>query len=236
MRRLALVFALAVVALLPLGCAGPEGHRAQELLAQSDKALAEVQSMRFSGRMWMETPLGDFTFLMSGAGTTRGGGASYVTMRSPDVPEFPEMSVVVRGQKAWMKAGGRWQPIPAPPPQSAAGIEQFDFTPYVKDVDVDHGHDVAGEPAVKVTGVLDTAALVNGVFGQLGSVPGGALPDLSETFSDTRVVLYLGETSHLPLRTLVDMSVEAAGERVQMHMDFALTGFDEPVRIPRVRG
>jgi hypothetical protein len=234
MRRVALLYALA--ALLPLGCAGEEGQRAQELLAQSDQALAEVTSMRFSGRIWMETPLGDFTFVMSGAGTTTGGGASYVTMHSPDVPEFPETSVVVRGQTAWVQAGGRWQRMPVPPPQSAAGIEQFDFTPYVEDVDVDDGHDVAGEPAVKVTGVLDTAALVNGVFGQLGALPGGAVPDISETFSDTRVVLYLSETSHLPLRTLVDLSVEAAGERVDMHMDFALSGFDEPVRIPRPRG
>ncbi|MGH3023164.1 MAG: hypothetical protein ACRDNI_05865 [Gaiellaceae bacterium] len=235
MRRVALVFALTLAALLPLGCAGPEGQRAQELLAQSDQALAEVRSMRFSGRLWMETPLGDFAFVMSGAGTTKGGGASYMTMSSPDVPEFPEMSVVVRGQNAWMKAGGRWQQTTVPP-QSATGIEQFDFTPYVKDVDVDDGHQVGGEPAVKVTGVLDTTALVNGLFGQLGSVPGGAVPDLSEAFDDTRIVLYISETSHLPLRTLVDMSVEAAGERVEMHMDFALSGVNEPVKIPRVRG
>lgn len=231
MRRAALVLALA--ALLPLGCAGAEGQRAQELLAQSDQALAGVKSMRFAGRMWMETPVGDFTFVLSGGGTAKGGGASYMTMRAPDVPEFPGMSIVVRGQTAWMKAGGAWERTELPP-QSAVGVEQFDFTPYVKDVDVDEGHEVAGEPAVKLTGVLDTAGLVNGLFSQLGSVPGGAVPDLSESFADTRIVLYISEVSHLPLRTLMDMSVEAAGERFELHMDFALSGVNEPVKIPRV--
>ncbi|MGH3015682.1 MAG: hypothetical protein ACRDNN_12105, partial [Gaiellaceae bacterium] len=113
--------------------------------------------------------------------------------------------------------------------------EQFDFTPYVEDVDVEDGHDVGGEPAVKVSGVFDTAGLVEGVFNQLGSVPGGALPDLSESLGDTRLVLYISEASHLPLRTLLDMSIEAEGERIEMHMDFALSGVNEPVKIPQPR-
>lgn len=233
MRRVVLVLALALSALLPLGCAGAEGQRAQELLAQSDQALAGVKSMRFAGRMWMETSVGEFTFVMSGGGTTKRGGASYLTLRAPDVPEFPEVSVVVRGQTAWVKAGGPWQRTEVPP-QSAVGVEQFDFTPYVKDVDVDEGHEVGGEPAVKVTGVLDTAGLVNGLFSQLGSVPGGAVPNLSESFADTRIVLYISEVSHLPLRTLMDLSVEASGERFDLHMDFAVSGVNEPVKIPRV--
>jgi uncharacterized protein YjeT (DUF2065 family) len=231
MRRVALALVLVLAALLPLGCAGSEGQRAQELLAQSDQALAGVKSFRLAGRMWMETPVGDFTFVLRGGGNSRNGGSSFVTMSAEDVPGFPGVTVVTRGQTAWVNVGGGWQRSELPA-GTATGVEQFDFTPYVKDVDVEDGHDVGGEPAVKVSGVFDTAGLVEGVFNQLGSVPGGALPDLSESLGDTRLVIYISETSHLPLRTLLDMSIEAEGERIEMHMDFALSGVNEPVKIP----
>ena len=231
MRRVAFAFALVLAAILPLGCAGAEGQRAQELLAQSDEALAGVESFRLAGRMWMETPIGDFTFVLRGGGNSKNGGSSFMTMSSEDMPGFPGMTVVTRGQTAWVNAGGGWQRSQLPP-GAATGVEQFDFTPYVKDVDVEEGHDVGGEPAVKVGGVFDTAGLLEGMFDQLGGVPGGALPDLSEHLGDSRVVLYISETSHLPLRTLLDMSMEAEGERIDMHMDFALSGVNEPVKIP----
>jgi hypothetical protein len=41
---------------------------------------------------------------------------------------------------------------------------------------------------------------------------------------DTRLVLYLSETTHLPARGLIDVAMEAEGERVEMRMDFALEG------------
>jgi hypothetical protein len=231
MRRVVFAFALVLAALLPLGCSGAEGQRAQELLAQSDQALAGVKSYRLAGRMWMETPIGDFTFVLRGGGNSKNGGSSFMTMSSEDMPGFPGMTVITRGQTVWMSVGGGWQRSELPP-GAATGAEQFDFTPYVKDVDVEEGQEVGGEPAVKVSGVFDTAGLVEGVFGQLGAVPGGALPDLEELFGDTRVVIYISETSHLPLRSLLDMSIEADGERVDMHMDFALSGVNEPVKIP----
>lgn len=230
MRRAGLAFVLVLAALVPLGCAGAEGQRAQELLAQSDQALANVKSYRLAGRMWMETPVGDFGFVLRG-GNSRNGGSSFMTMSAEDVPGFTGVTVVTRGQTAWVDAGGGWQRSELPA-GTATGVEQFDFTPYVKDVDVEDGHDVGGEPAVKVSGVFDTAGLVEGVFNQLGSVPGGALPDLSEHLGDSRLVLYVSETSHLPLRTLLDMSIEAEGERIEMHMDFALSDVNEPVKIP----
>ncbi len=230
MRRAALLFLL-VLAALPLGCAGEEGQRAQELLAQSDQALAQVKSFRFAGRLWMETPVGDFTFVMRGGGNPKKGGSSFVSMQAPDVPQFPEVTVVTRGPKAWVKAGSGWQRLTIPPGRPT-GIEQFDFTPYVKDVKVEDGATAGGEPAVKVTGVFDTAGLVQGVFSELGAASGGALPDFSDSLGDTRVVIYISEVSHLPLRTLVDMKVEAAGEKVAMHLDFAITNVNEPVEIP----
>src|SRR5262245_44958710 len=113
MRRAALLM-LVVLAVLPLGCAGAEGQRAQELLAQSDQALTQVKSFRFAGRLWMETPVGDFTFIMRGGGTPAKGGSSFVSMQAPDVPQFPEVTVVTRGARAWMKAGRGWQRMTVP--------------------------------------------------------------------------------------------------------------------------
>ena len=236
MRRVAILAVLAVTSLLPLtGCVGVEGRQAQDILSQTDEAMAQAESFRFAGRLVLETSVGDFTLVMRGAASKEDGGASLVTVSSDDVPGFPEVTVVTRGKDAWMKAGGSWQRVQAPAGQ-ATGVDQFDFVPYIKDVDVDGGQQVGGEPAVKVTGVLDTAGLVNGFLGQLGAVPGGALPDLSDGLGDTRVVLYVSETSHLPLRTLVDMSFERGGESAEMHFDFAITNVDEPVAIPRPGG
>jgi hypothetical protein len=232
MRRLAILVVLAAASVLPLtGCVGPEGKQAQDILAQADQAMAQAESFRFAGRLTLETSVGDFTMVMRGAASKEDGGASVVTLSSDDIPGFPEVTVVTRGQDAWVKAGGSWQRAQVPAGQ-ATGVDQFDFVPYIKDVDVDGGQQVDGEPAVKITGVLDTAGLVNGFVGQLGAVPGGALPDLSDGLGDTRVALYVSETSHLPLRTLVDMSFERGGESAEMHFDFAITNVGEPVAIP----
>ena len=40
--------------------------------------------------------------------------------------------------------------------------------------------------------------------------------------------------THLPLRGLVDMAMDVEGERLEMHLDFSMKGYDKPVRIPRV--
>jgi outer membrane lipoprotein-sorting protein len=231
MRRVAFVVFLVFAALAPLGCAGADGQRAQELLEESDRALAQVESFRFSGRMTMETPVGDFRVVLFGGGDARPGGAFFMTMKAPDIPEFPETTMVVRGDEAWMQLDGGWQPVPIPPTQ-ATGIEQFDFAEYVKDVDLDEDAEVDGKPAVKITGVIDTAALFDGLLGQLGAVGGGPMPDLSEMLGDTRAVIYLSQESHLPLRMLLDLTMEIQGEEVDMHLDYAITNVNEPVEVP----
>jgi hypothetical protein len=231
MRRVAFVVFLVFAALAPLGCAGADGQRAQELLEESDRALAQVESFRFSGRMTMETPVGDFRVVLFGGGDAGPGGAFFMTMKAPDIPEFPETTMVVRGDEAWMQLDGGWQPVPIPPTQ-ATGIEQFDFAEYVKDVDLDEDAEVDGKPAVKITGVIDTAALFDGLLGQLGAVGGGPMPDLSEMLGDTRAVIYLSQESHLPLRMLLDLTMEIQGEEVDMHLDYAITNVNEPVEVP----
>jgi hypothetical protein len=231
MRRVALCVSLLLAALAPLGCAGADGQRAQELLEESDRALAQVESFRFSGRMTMETPVGEFRIVLFGGGDAKPGGNLFMTMKAPDIPEFPETTMVFRGDEAWMKLDGGWQPVPVPPTQ-ATGIEQFDFAEYVKDVDLDEDAEVDGKTAVKITGVIDTAALFDGLLGQLGAVGGGPMPDFSEMLGDTRVVIYLSQESHLPLRMLLDLSMEIEGEEVDMHLDYAITNVNEPVEVP----
>jgi hypothetical protein len=56
-----------------------------------------------------------------------------------------------------------------------------------------------------------------------------------QRLGDTRVVLYISERSHLPLHTLVDMTIEAGGQSADMHLDFTITGVNEPVKIPQPR-
>lgn len=233
MWRATLVLAL-VLAVASSGCAGADGQKAQELLAQSDQALTQVESFRFSGRMTMATPVGDFRVVLFGGGDAQPGGAFFMTMKAPDIPQFPETTAVIRGDKAWMKVNGGWQELPLLPGQTT-GIEQFDLVPYVKDVELDEHADVGGEPAVKITGVLDTAGLFDGMLGQFGAAGGGPMPDLSEMLGDTRAVIYLSQESRLPLRMLLDLSMEVDGETVEMHLDYAITNVNEPVEVPDPR-
>ncbi len=76
MRRVSLGISLLLIALAPLGCAGADGQRAQELLEQSDRALAQVESFRFSGRMTMAAPVGEFPSSCTGEGTRSPAGRS----------------------------------------------------------------------------------------------------------------------------------------------------------------
>ena len=42
----------------------------------------------------------------------------------------------------------------------------------------------------------------------------------------------LSEVTHLPMCGLLDMTVKVLDERVTMHLDYALQGVNEPVKIP----
>jgi hypothetical protein len=237
MRRFAPALALLAVLAATSGCAGPDGQRAQELLARADQALAEAESFRLAARVWMETPVGNFTVVLNGGLTTKKGGAAFLTVSSPDVPEFPAMTVLARGSSVWIKEGRRWTQTSMPESEPLA-LDGLKLTPYVKNVKVSDGHVVGGEPAVKIVGVFDTSAFLGAFLtAELGgAVPAGMLGDVSSSFEDTRVVIFLSEITHFPLRMLVDVSAEEDGEEVGMHLDLALLDVNEPIRIPRPRG
>ncbi|MGH3113119.1 MAG: hypothetical protein ACRDOP_06600 [Gaiellaceae bacterium] len=225
MRRLTLALAILAVAVPIAGCAGAEGREAQALLDKSNEAFAAVDTYRLGGRMSMETPFGDVGFEISAAVDQRNEAFS-MRMSSADLPGG-EMHMVVRGGVFWMRMDGSgWQRLPNPPP-GMTGAEQFDLLPYVKDVEVDEGQTVAGEPAVKITGVLDLDSFAEGF---MAGIPEGVSVDAS--FGDTRIVVYVSEATSLPLRMLMDQSMEIVGETTEMQMDLALTGINEPVKIP----
>ena len=153
-------------------------------------------------------------------------GAMLMTMRADDLPGFQKMQMVARPDGFWMKTDGGWQALPLPS-GATAGAEQFDILPLVKDVDVDEGQTVGGEAAVKITGILDPGSFQAGFTAGL---PEGVSVDAS--FADTRVVVYLSEASRLPLRMLIDQSVEVEGQELTVRMDLALVNVNEPVKIP----
>jgi hypothetical protein len=225
MRRLTLALTLLAAVVSVAGCAGAEGREAQALLDKSNEAFASVATYRMGGLMRMETPIGEIGFEIS-ADVDQADEAMFMTMSSPDLPGA-HMQMVVRDDSFWANMNGSgWQPLPNPP-TGMTGVEQFDLLPHVKDVEVDEGRMVAGEPAVKITGVLDLDSFAEGF---MAGLPDGA--DIDASFGDTRIVVFLSEATSLPLRMLMDQSMEIEGETMEVHMELAVTNVNEPVDIP----
>ena len=86
----------------------------------------------------------------------------------------------------------------------------------------------------KLTGVIDSAGLAKGALADVTGAGGDGL-DLSKSLGDTRIVLYLSDATHLPMRGLVDVPMDVAGQKIAMHLDFAYTSYDQKVEFPRVR-
>jgi hypothetical protein len=235
MRRAFAISLLALAVLGATGCAGADAERAQAILAQSQQAMNDVQSFRFSMRLWTSDAPQDFSMTMRGGGYATGkrAGDFFLTASVEGMPSLGSFSLVSRRGAAHMNLGSGWvrMPVPTASAQAAGPLAGFDFTPYIKAVSVTEGGLVDGEPTTKIAGVIDTDALLRGALSQLSGMGGGGL-DFSKAFGDIRAVLYVSDRTHLVRRGLADFSIEAFGERVEMHMDFALDGVNEPVKIP----
>lgn len=236
MRRVLAPLVVALVAAGVSGCAGAEGQQAQELLLQSEQAVANVESFRFAARFWTSGVEESLTMVMRGGGYSKGkrAGDFFVQASVEGVPGFTGFTMVSRKGAVSTNAGGGWVPVPADAAAAQnAALGGFDFTPYIKDVNVEEGKLVGGEPMTKITGVIDTEGLVDGVLGQLGGVSElSGVGAFGAAFEDTRAVIYLSEVTHLPMRGLLDMTVKVLDESVTMHLDYALEGVNEPVKIP----
>jgi hypothetical protein len=237
MRRLLALALLVSATGLVAGCSGVDAQKAQDILDESTTAMADVKSVSFAMRMWTSGgPAGtEFTVLMHGGGYQKGNraGESYATLNASDVPGLGAMTIVIRHNVLYVKAGGSWSRVPAPANQAAADpLAGFDITKYVTDVRAEDGVMVGGEPTDRITGVIDTSAALNGILGTLGGTGSSGLADASDVLGDIRAVLYVSQTTHLPMRTLIDMPMKIAGQTIVMHIDFVITAVNRLVAIP----
>jgi hypothetical protein len=231
-RAFALLLLAAAVAVAP-ACSGADAQEAQQLLAQSDAALANVESATFTARMTMTGGPADLTLTMTGGGYAKGkrSGDFYLLGTAENFP-FRDLVMVKRSGRVSMSINGSVVgQVPLPSTGEDNPLHVVDISPYVKDVRVEHGKLIDGEPMTKLSGTIDTAALVHGALGDLTGAGGNGL-DLSNALGDTRVVLYLSDATHLPMRGLVDVAMKVSGQKIEMHLDFAYTSYNEKLEFP----
>jgi hypothetical protein len=235
MRRALALLLLTATAAVAAGCSGADAQEAQDLLAQSNAAFAQVHSATFAARLSLTGGPAELTMTMSGGGYAHGRRAGdFYLLANSDNLGFRDLVLVSRsGRVAMSIDGNRVGEVPLPDPTADNPLQLVDLSQYVKDVHVEHGKMIDGEPMTKLTGVIDTAGLAKGVLADLGA--GGEGLDLSKALGDTRVVVYLSEATHLPMRGLVDVPMEVAGQKIAMHLDFAYTSYNERVEFPGLR-
>ena len=243
-RRTAAAVLVALSATLLAACTGADAKRAQELLRQAEQAQQEVESMSFRMNIWTSGDGPRLSAHLSGGAYARGKRAGDVVL-DLDVQGGPApmtMRIVQRDGAMFVNPGSGWTPVPSAAGASALGggaesaFANFDFSRYVKDVTVEEGQILGGKAVAKIVGVVDTGALIGDLLGGLGGLAelsGAEIPDdLSDSFGDTRAVLYVSEASHLVVGALVDLAFEHEGEKTELHVAFNVTGVDEPVKIP----
>jgi hypothetical protein len=231
---------LALLAVVPLlaACSGRDALLAQQLLEQAQRAQDAIASETFSAHVTVEAQGRTMSIALSGGGYLKGDRAGDMLLdmklSAPTALPFDSLRVASIGGRSWVELGGRRVAIPADAfgTSSADPLGAFDVTRYVKDVAVDGGEVLNGKPVTKITGVLDTAGLVKGLAALGGAGAAAGLPDLGGAIGDTRVVVYLDESSHRLVAALADVSMHADGTKVAVHLDVAVTGVDQPVALP----
>jgi hypothetical protein len=230
-RGLALLLVTAV-AVAATGCPGADAQEAQTLLAESNAALVQVRSATFTARLTMTGGPQEFDMTMTGGGYSKGrhAGDFYIVATSDTLP-FRELTAVTRSGRMSMTVDGATLGGLPVPPQETNPIELVDLQEYVKDVTVEQGKLIDGESTAKIAGIIDTATLTKGALAGITGAGDSGI-DFSKALGDTRVVLYLSESTHLPMRGLVDVPIEVAGEKIEMHLDFAYTSYDTKIDFP----
>jgi hypothetical protein len=236
MRRVLALLLLTATAAVASGCSGADAEEAQALLVQSNAAFAEVRSATFTARMSLTGGPQELSMTMSGGGYAHGRRAGdFYVLATSDSLGFRDLVLVSRSGRVSMSVDGHSiGEVPLPNTTADNPIQLVDFSQYVKDVDVEHGKLIDGEPMTKMTGAIDTAALAEGALADVTGAGGDGL-DLSKSLGDMRIVLYLSDATNLPMRGLVDVPMDVAGQKIAMHLDFAYTSYDQKIEFPRVR-
>lgn len=234
---------LAAVAVVPVlaACSGAQALQAQDLLQQANAAQQNLSSMTFTANLRVEANGQSFGMKLTGGGYAKGphAGDVFVDLDMSQIPSLPfaggHMVFAKRGSRMSMRIGNQTMALPATSSAStrANPLAAFDIARYVKDVKVRGGQMLNGKPVTKIVGVLDTAALLEQAAALQGYA-GQSLPDLDGKLSDTRVVGFVDDTTHLLVAALADVSVRSDGFAAKLHMDYGLTSVNKPVAIPTV--
>ena len=233
----------ALAAALPLaaGCSGADAVKAQQLLDEAQQAQQNVSSETFSAHMNVSLKGQHFQLQLSGGGYQKGANAGdmYVDVHfsAPVAMPFSTMRVAKVGGSEWLELDGRRVAVPTTRTQTGTtnpALAAFDFTRYVKDVKVEGGQTLNGRSVTKIVGVLDTASLLNAFtkLGGLSHATGTSMPSFAGHVSDTRVVAYLDDTTHMLVTALADLTFHTTEGNVAMHFDVAITGVNKPVALP----
>jgi hypothetical protein len=241
MRRLAAF--LGLVALLA-GCSGEEGLRAQRLLLDADAAHARLSSATFSVDLAFDVMGQKGAVVLDGGGYLKGkrAGDAVLRLRTEGLPSGFTFTFVTRGREAYLGVDGEWQRYPlATGARSRSGSldlrRLLRFGRHVKDVDVAEGTPIDGEPTTRISGVLDTKALLRSLEG-LGSLPGAArlgsfdASDLAAKIGDVHAILLVSDRTKLVRMAIVELELEAGGESMELKLVYRLTGANRPVAIP----
>ena len=232
-------------ALVLAGCSSEEGMRAQELLQQAEAAQAKLRSATFEGSLGVVADGQSFRLVFNGA-TSRDG--EWLSLRTSGAPNGADMAmqVLVRGGRAWMNDGTRWQSMPVP---AGAGLKSGsdgtvsaaafqELARHVEDVRVTEHQLIRGKPVTTIAGEIDTAGMMTS-FAKLGSLAEGASFDLSKLgldIGDIHAVLTVDERTHLLDSALVSFEVKADGKSVKLDLRYRLASANTPVTLPRPPG
>jgi len=231
---------LIVLACLPFttgvaGCSTAAGRQAEALLQRANAAHATVRSERFIVRFDIEAEGHNFTMAMQGGMYLKGpqaGDFSFI-VTADGTPELNSlnMTIVRHGATATIHANGQTVTVPAPTAEQQVGspMQLLDLERYVKSVSVDET-DLAGRPADRIVGTLDTQALLKSA----ASLTTKALGSSGVSFGDIRAVLFIPRDTHLMEVMFADFDVHADGQTAHMHMSIATSGYNKPVAIPSV--
>ena len=245
MLRRAITLAAALAAVLVVsGCNTVEGQRAQELLLEAQAAEAKLTSAAFEAGLSFTMTGQKVDVVIEGAGSKQG---QFVQIRTQGMgDESLDAAFVLRGRSAWFRLNGPWERMPVPAGidlggSASLGSSAFqELTKHVQDVRVTEHQVVGGKPATIIAGEIDTVGLL-GSLSKLSNLSGsapsglGELPDFGELgakIGDIRAVLTIDEETHLLSTALVKLSVEMAGEQLELELRYRLTAANEPVRIP----
>ena len=228
------LLALLALALVLPACSGQDAQQAQDLLAEASAAQQHVRSSTLTARLWTEADGQRLEVDLAGGGYASGPrkGDFFLRGAVTGVPGAGSFTVVRQGGTEWADLDGRRQTLPVPTTQPPSPISSLDLARYVKSVSVGDTT-LDGVPMKRIGGTLDTAAFGRDLLAGAGGV-GSALPlgRLGDALGDTHAVLYVDEASHLVTRALIDIPLRAQGKTLVLHLTFAVTGVNRPVRFP----